>query len=121
MKQFVFVLLIIVATAALGANSNMNGTWNVKDNIAGKEGESVCMLTQKAMDFSGTCKGDDGNVDITGKVDGRRVSWQLKSDYNGQTLTVVYTGTMDSDSTITGKIDVQPIGASGDFTAKKAK
>jgi hypothetical protein len=123
MKQLIFLLLLLlfVAVVAIATDSSMTGSWNVKDNIAGKASESVCTLTQKDKDFNGTCKGDQGNVDITGRVDGKKVSWQLKSDYNGQTLTVIYTGTMDSTSTITGTIDVQPIGATGDFTAKKAK
>ena len=30
---------------------------------------------------------------ITGKVDGKTVNWQFDTQYEGQTLTVYYTGT----------------------------
>jgi hypothetical protein len=121
MKRSIFGLLLLIATAASAADTTMTGTWNVKDNIAGKKSEYTCTFKQKDSDFSGTCKGEQGDFDITGKVDGKTISWQLKSNYNGEALTVIYTGTIDSSATLAGTIDVQPIGAGGDFTAQKTK
>jgi hypothetical protein len=58
---------------------------------------------------------------ITGKVEGNTVSWQFDTQYEGQTLTVYYSGTSQSAEKITGTVNVQPMNVSGEFTATKAK
>ena len=58
---------------------------------------------------------------MTGTVDRSQVSWKYDVDYSGTSVTLIYTGTLDDSGKITGTIDVQPYGVSGDFTATPLK
>jgi hypothetical protein len=42
-------------------------------------------------------------------------------EYEGQKLTPVYSGTLESAEKIAGTVDVQGMGLGGEFTATKAK
>lgn len=117
-----FLTLAIVSTAALQAQPTaVGGTWTVRADISGNQSESTCTFTQKESDLTGSCAGERGTVMITGKVDGKTVNWQFDTQYEGQTLTVYYSGTSQSADKITGTINVQPMNVSGEFTATKAK
>ena len=50
-------------------------------------------------------------------MDGRKVTWQYDVEYNGQTYTLVFTGTLESDTAMKGAFRVG--GGDGAFTAKK--
>ena len=114
--------LTLVSAAAFQAQpASVGGAWTVRADISGNQSESNCTFTQKEADLTGTCKSDRGSVMITGKVDGKTVSWQFDTQYEGQTLTVYYSGTSQSDEKITGTVNVQPMNVSGEFTATKAK
>ena len=71
--------------------------------------------------LTGTCKSQDKDVEIKGSIDGNKLTWQFESDYNGTPLTVKYTATLDDAGKITGSVDVDPFGVSGDFTATPSK
>ena len=58
---------------------------------------------------------------VTGTVDGKKVTWKYDSDYNGTALTLTYTATLDDSDKISGSVEVQPFGVSGDFTATPVK
>lgn len=120
------ILLSVMASTSLYAfaadGASASGKWNIHSNIAGNESDSVCTLTQKDADLSGTCKTDNGESQAAGKVDGTKVTWSYKSEYNGSPLTVKYTGTLDSAAgKITGSVNVEEFGVDGDFTATLAK
>jgi hypothetical protein len=117
------VVLAFTSVSAYGAdNASIGGKWNIHSNIAGNESDSVCTLTQKDTDLTGTCKTDQGESQASGKVDGNKISWSYKSDYNGSPLTVKYSGTFDSAANkITGSVTVEEFGVDGDFTATSAK
>ena len=130
----VLALVFVVATPALAFARQapapapapapaavVSGTWAVAQNIGGTAVEMKCTITQKDADLSGTCASDQGTLAITGKVDGKNVTWQFGTDYNGQALTIVLAGTLDTPEKIAGTVDVRPMGVSGDFTATKAK
>lgn len=120
--RFMLLTLGLVSTAAFQAQpASVGGAWTVRADISGNQSESNCTFTQKEADLTGTCKSDRGSVTIAGKVDGKTVSWQFDTQYEGQTLTVYYNGTSQSDETITGTVNVQPMNVSGEFTATKAK
>ena len=97
------------------------GTWTVRADISGNQSESSCTFTQKESDLTGTCNSDRGAVMVTGKIDGKTVNWQFDTQYEGQTLTVYYSGTSQSEEKITGTVNVQPMNVSGEFTAAKKK
>jgi hypothetical protein len=94
----------------------LTGTWQIHQDIAGNESDQTCTFTQTGGDLTGTCESQLGSVKITGKVEGKKVSWMYKSEYNGSPLTMKYKGTLDSNK-IVGNVNVEEYGVDGDFTA----
>ena len=80
-----------------------------------------CTFTQKANDLTGTCSSDAGPVQITGKVDGKSVTWTYKGDSAGGPVTVVYKGTIDSVDRIAGTVTAVEFSIEGEFTATRSK
>jgi len=123
----VFGLVIAISAAARTASpgqpapASVAGSWTVRADVSGNQSESTCTFTQKEADLTGNCTSDRGTVTISGKVDSKTVSWQFDTQYEGQTLTVYYSGTPQSAEKITGTINVQPMNVSGEFTATKTK
>jgi len=118
--HLMLIAILSIGGTAMAADTTLAGSWKIHTDIAGNEGDQVCSFAQKDTALSGSCKGDDGGShDLTGKIDGKKVTWQYKSEYNGDPLTLVFTGTVDSDSSFSGAVDVQPMGIDGTFTAKK--
>jgi hypothetical protein len=122
----ILVLAIALASASVAAlaadNPSISGKWTVHANIAGNESEALCTFTQKDTELTGTCKTDNGEGQAAGKVDGTKVTWSYKSEYNGSPLTVKYSGTFDSAANkISGAVDVEEFGVDGDFTALPSK
>ncbi len=64
---------------------------------------------------------NDKDVQITGSIDGTKLTWKYDSDYNGTPLTLTYTATLDDSGKIAGSVEVQPFGVTGDFTASPSK
>lgn len=113
--------ICLLAMSSFAASDTFSGRWSIKTNIAGHDSEATCSFTEKQSELSGSCETEQGHLEITGKVDGKKISWHHASEYNGTPLTVLYSGTADSDSQLTGTIDVRPIGATGTFTGNKMK
>ncbi len=118
MKKLLVSFVFLLA-AALAQNSAVEGRWKVHSNISGYESDVECSFTVKDGTLTGACKGEQGSQEITGKVEGSNVTWQQKAEYNGQELTIVYSGKVDSGK-LAGTIDVQPLNAAGEFSATKA-
>lgn len=116
----VAVLLFSASTLAAGA-PNLTGEWNVHNSIAGNESDQQCtfQLTEKAL--TGMCKSAASEVQITGSLDGNKVTWKYQSEFNGTPLTLTYTATLDDSGKITGNVEVEPFGVTGEFTATPVK
>jgi hypothetical protein len=128
MNALILLGLALVTSAAPQAAppkaetpASVSGTWTVHADVSGNQSESTCTFTQKDAELSGSCTSDRGTVMITGKVEGKTVSWQFDTPYEGQTLTVYYSGTPQSADKMAGTINVQPMNVSGEFTATKTK
>jgi hypothetical protein len=120
MKRYAALIFLAATASALAADPSIAGKWDVATSIAGNDGLSVCTFVQKDAALTGSCKGDDG-VDhpLTGKLEGNKVTWEYKSEYNGQPLTIGFSGTVNSEKQFAGTVDVEPMGVNGDFTAKR--
>lgn len=123
MKTFLLSFLLVSAAAVAPAadNPSLSVKWQVHTSISGNEGDQVCTFIQKDTDLAGSCTSSDrGTVAISGKINGKKITWSYKSDYNGSPLTVKYEGTLDSPTKITGSASVEEYGVSGDFTAAQS-
>jgi hypothetical protein len=123
MKAFPLLLLFtLVAIPVSAADApSVAGKWKIHNSIAGNESDQDCTFTLSGNDIAGTCSLEQGSAPVTGKISDSSITWQYKTEYNGTPLTLVYTGTMDKDSKITGTVEVQPMSITGDFTAAPSK
>lgn len=116
-KSAILVLLSFsLAIAHAQGSSSLAGKWKVHSSIVGNESNMECLFTQNETELGGTCSSDQGNLKITGKIDGKKVSWSYNSEYNGSPLTLRYTGTLEAGK-VTGTVLVEQFGVEGDFTA----
>jgi hypothetical protein len=61
-----------------------------------------------------------GEADITGTVDGSRVTIRFTASLQGQDVPVLYVATVDAQGVMTGTIDLAGGLATGTFTARRA-
>lgn len=118
--KFALALFVLVATVGLvhAEPTPVSGKWKIHTVLV-QESDSTCTFTQKETKLTGTCEGDNGKFDITGKVDGNKVSWNFRTEYNGSPLTVSYNGKLESDSKMAGTASVAEMSLDGEFTAVK--
>jgi hypothetical protein len=122
MKALFFSILLAGAAAILPADDtpSLTGKWAIHTSINGNESDQVCTIEQKGPDLTGNCSSDQGSGSITGKVDAKKVTWTYKSTYNGNPLTAIYNGTIET-AKITGGISVVEFGVDGSFAATPSK
>jgi hypothetical protein len=122
MKKLLASYALLFASFAFAAGAtSLTGQWTIHNSIAGNESDQECKFVQTDDKLTGSCKSDDKEVEITGSVDGKKVTWKYESDYNGSPLTLTYTATLDDSEKISGGVEVQPFGVTGDFTATPSK
>ena len=73
----------------------------------------MCTFVVKEQHLTGRCIAENGSHDLSGEIHGKSVSWQLSGDRSGSTI---FTGTIGSDSSITGTYEVRQGTILGDFT-----
>jgi hypothetical protein len=103
------------AAAAPAANDSIAGSWKLRSLLDGIEtgDPEMCTFVVKEQHLTGSCITHNGSQDLTGEIHGKSVTWQLSNGLFGST---VFTGTMDSDSWITGTYEVKQGTILGDFT-----
>ena len=128
MTKRLLTLAFVLALAAVAvpaqdtpAPASVAGAWKVTGDIMGYPVDTLCTFAQDGKKLSGSCKntGESKATDITGDVDEKKVTWSLKTEYNGQEITVTFKGAPADASQFKGDIDVQPLNVAGTFEAKK--
>lgn len=124
MKKFVAFLLFAFCTASLFAQktNSISGKWKIHGSVAGNESNSVCTFIQTDNILSGSCvlEQPEGTTNLVGKVEGNKISWTVKADYNGNPLTITYSGLLE-EGKISGDINVEEFGITGEFSASPVK
>jgi hypothetical protein len=121
MQHLTSAIVLALSATVLPPPASVSGRWSVTSNISGNTSQLDCMFEQDDAELTGTCESSQGQLAITGKVDGVKVAWQFDITWEGQPLTLYYAGALDADAKIVGTVDVQPVAASGDFTAVQTK
>jgi hypothetical protein len=121
MKLRTLFLTLLVAGAALAAD--VTGKWTA--TMQGRDGntrEVVYNLKAEGDKLTGTTTGFRGQeLQIQdGKVDGDKISFVTKAEFNGNTMVITYKGTVSGDEI---KFSQQREGAdqAREFVAKRAK
>jgi type 1 fimbria pilin len=115
------LLLALLAAPAVAQGDSVSGTWKVTGDVVGNAVDVVCTFTQDGKKLTGTCKpaGAEKASDAAGEVSEKKVTWKFDTQYEGQPITLTFTGTLGDNSQLKGDIDVQPYNVSGTFEAKK--
>jgi hypothetical protein len=119
MKRSTLFATILIASFQAANAADVSGSWHITGSVSDTPVDTTCTLAQKDNALTGTCVKDGKNVDATGSVKDDTIAWHYNSEYNGDPITVNYSGKLGKDGTITGTIEVDPYNAEGDFTAKK--
>ena len=113
LASFVVLLLVAVAAVAADAPANVAGTWTVDVSGAAGKTTQTLVLKQDGATVTGTFKGPRQSGTVDGTVDGKNVKLHVTAR-----IPLDYTGTVDGDSmkgTMSGR------GQQGDFTATRSK
>jgi hypothetical protein len=114
---------LFLATAlplfALAAGEPLTGTWEIWRSAAGRESTATCTFAQKEAELTGNCTTGEAQVPLTGKIEGKKVTWTIKTDSEGGPVTVLHEGTLESDGAMSGKITAVEFGVEGEFKAKR--
>ena len=94
-------------------------TWQLQGDVSGFPINSTCTVRVVDTALTGACtSAEGGSYEIAGTVQGENVTFSHDADYEGQPISVIYTGTAQSETEVRGTIDVQPFDVSGYFTAR---
>lgn len=116
------MLLALTLVSLLNAApaDSLNGTWQLKGDVAGNPLNEICTIHQAGTALTGTCQIQDrAPFPLEGEVKDGKITFKHGGDYEGTALTMIYTGTLAANQ-ITGTIDVQPFSVSGSFTGTPA-
>ena len=106
-KQLIASLLVFVATPMFASGAaGLTGSYKLHSSISRTDTDETCSFSQTDNQLSGSCKSDTGEVKLTGTVDGKKVTFKVNAEYNGEPLTVTYTGTLDDSGVVQGDADV---------------
>ncbi len=123
-KRTLVAILLAAATFATAADptAQLAGKWQVHINVSDRESDWACTFTQEGSDLGGTCASERGNSEVTGKVDGQKVTWTIKvtTQANG-VVTLQYRGALTSPTEMKGFVNVAEYGVEGQFTGFLAK
>jgi len=114
--------LVTASASMLLAQPVVPGAWTITGDVQGYPINESCTFTQDNDKILGPCKNAEGkSFDTKVSVDEKKVVFVHGGEYQGEALTLTFTGTWNDKGELIGDIDVQPMNVSGTFTAKKAE
>lgn len=112
--RFLAVALASVAFSGVALADDVSGAWKISGDVVGNAVDTVCTFSGSADKLTSTCKaGDKDGPAAPVTVSGKNVTWDWATDQ----ATLTFKGTLDSDKSMKGDIEVQ--GVTGNFTATK--
>lgn len=114
------VLAALLSAGLLSMSSDVSGDWVLTGDVQGVAVSDVCTLIQTDAKLAGSCSTAGKKYDATGSVDDKKITIKHAGEYQGDPLTLTYSGVIGDDGGFKGVIMVDPMGVDGTFTAKKA-
>lgn len=96
------------------SHDSVAGSWKVRSQLGGSEmgDPQMCTFVVREEHLTGSCATENGSRALTGEIHGKSVIWQL----NGRFGPTTFTGTIDSDTRISGTFALQQAAIIGEFT-----
>lgn len=117
------MLLALALLASLHAApaDSVTGKWQLTGDVMGNPLNTTCDIKQTGATLAGSCVNDTGAaMPITGTVKDGVITFSHGGDYQGQELTITYTGKLEAPAKLKGSIEVKPFNVEGTFTAVPA-
>lgn len=108
--------LIFVGTAK--AQKSVEGEWDAVFNTPGGPRPFKLVLKVDGEKLTGTAKRSSGDVPVAGTIKGADISFSYTISYNGNAVTLTYTGKVDGDA-MSGTVTFNDT-ASDTWSAKRA-
>jgi hypothetical protein len=123
MTKLKSVLVVVIALFAVSAAAqqklNITGKWVFEVQTDAGTGTPTVTFKQDGEKITGHYSSMTlGEADLTGTLKGQALTFNFNADLQGQAVPVTYTATVDSSTTMKGKIDIGGQ-ATGTFTGKK--
>ena len=106
------------ASAPQAGGVNITGEWSVAVETSAGSGSPTFTFKQEGEKLSGMYKGQFGESPLTGTVKGADISFTIKINAQGQDLTIVYSGKIESKDSMKGKVALGELGE-GTWTGKR--
>jgi len=116
-KLVLIALLAGLASMPLLAH-DVSGNWEFSVDTAAGSGSPSFVFTQNGEKITGTYSGLFGKADVAGTVKGDQIDFSFKFEYSGQSGVAHYTGTIENDRKMKGKVEIGDMGE-GTWTATK--
>src|SRR5262252_3082555 len=114
---FVFILALIFAGGVL-AQTSVAGEWDAEFNTPGGPQPLGLVFKVDGEKLTGTAKRSRGDVALTGTIKGENITFSYTIDYNGNPVTLTFTGKVKGDS-MGGTVSFND-SASDDWSAKRS-
>ena len=99
MKKLLAATLFVALTSVAAFAADFNGKWTAE--VPSRQGGTMTNTFTFKVDgakLTGSMSTQQGDVDITnGKVDGDKVSFEVVREFNGNSMTTKYEGTVAGD------------------------
>jgi hypothetical protein len=100
----------MAAAAPHTSGADVTGDWSVTVETSAGSGNPSFTFKQEGEKLTGMYKGQLGEGPVTGSVKGADITFSVKLNVQGQDLTVVYTGKIESKDSIKGKVVLGELG-----------
>jgi hypothetical protein len=123
MKRALFFTFFAIALAfafadGASAQKTVAGEWNAEFNTPGGPQPLTLIIKVDREKITGTAKRSRGDVPITGTLKGEDISFGYTVEYNGNAVTLTFTGKVKGD-TMSGTVYFND-SASDEWSAKRA-
>ena len=108
----------MAASAPQAGGANVTGDWSVTVETSAGSGNPSFTFKQEGEKLTGMYKGQLGEGPLTGTVKGADINFTIKVNAQGQDLTIVYTGKVESKDSMKGKVVLGELGE-GTWTGKR--
>lgn len=109
LKLLLIALLAGLAGIPLLAH-DISGNWEFTVDTAAGSGSPSFVFKQDGEKLIGTYNGLLGKADLTGTVKGDQIDFKFDFSYSGQSGVARYTGTIESDKKMKGKVQIGDLG-----------
>jgi hypothetical protein len=113
-----FLGLALVFAGGASAQKSVAGEWDAVFNTPGGPQSLKLILKVDGEKLTGTAKRSRGDVALTGTVKGDDITFSYTIDYNGNAVTLTFTGKVKGD-TMGGTVSFNE-SASDEWSAKRA-